>query len=152
MKCSECRTERGSTLTFGKVNERLMDVRKGKLEYTFGLYLNADSRRVFGREGADILEAVEKRGSIAAAARELDVSYRLAWKRLICMGEALRQPLVVTRRGTTPSARKKGGGGTTLTPVAQMLLKEFRETEQLIRLTLSKRNTPSKLDHGFQRR
>ena len=73
-----------------------MGVRKGKLEYTFGLYLDSDGRRVFGREGADILEAVEKRGSITAAARELEMSYRLAWNHLIRMGEALRQPVVVT--------------------------------------------------------
>ena len=56
--------------------ERLVSVRKGKLEYTFGLYLNADGRRVFGKDGAEIPEALEEYGSVAAAAKKLEISYK----------------------------------------------------------------------------
>jgi molybdate transport system regulatory protein len=119
-----------------------MSVRKGKLEYTFGLYLNADGRRVIGEDGAEILEAVEEYGSIAAAAKKLEISYKFTWNCLLRMTRSLRQPVVVTRRGTTRYARRKGGGGTTLTPVARALLKEFRETERFMQQVLARREVP----------
>lgn len=130
-------------ITLGKVNERPMCARKGEIEYTFELYLNTNGRRVLGKEGAEILEAVEKFGSIKAAAKELKMSYRFAWNYLVRMGKELGQLVVVTRRGGTPSARKKGGGGTSLTPVAKALLKEFKQTERIMRLTLSRIEGPS---------
>jgi molybdate transport system regulatory protein len=116
---------------------------KRNLEYTFGLCLNADDRKVFDKDGAMILEAIEEYGSIVAAAKAVKMSYRFAWNYLIRMGKELDQPIVVTRRGGTSSAKKKGGGGTTLTPVAKVLLKEFTETERLMRQSLSKRKGPT---------
>jgi molybdate transport system regulatory protein len=115
-----------------------MRVRKGKLEYAFGLYLNVDGEIAIGKEEVEILEALEKYGSIAAAAEKLERSYKFTWSRLIRMTRSLRQPIVVTRRGTTKYAKRKGGGATTLTPVARLLLKEFKETEQIMRLILSR--------------
>jgi len=120
-----------------------MSVRKGKLEYAFGLYLNADGQRILGKDEAEILEALEKYGSVAAAAKKLQRSYRFTWNRLIGMTRSLHQPVVVTRRGTTKYARRKGGGATTLTPFARLLLKEFKETERIMRLTLSRIGAPS---------
>jgi len=125
------------------VNAQLMSARKKKLEYTIGLYLNTDDRRVFGKAGAQILEAVGECGSITAAARKLKVSYRFTWNYLTRLRKELHQPVVVTRRGGTPSAKKKGGGGTTLTPFAKVLLKDFTETERLMQQTLSRREKPA---------
>ena len=122
-----------------RTDERLMSAGKGKLEYAFGLYINFDGQRVIGKEEADILEALEKYGSIAAAAKKLEISYKFTWNRLTQMTRSLHKPVVVTRRGTTRYARRKGGGGATLTPVAKMLLKEFRETERFIQQALSRR-------------
>ena len=133
------------------MNAQLMSAGKKKLKYTFGLYLNTDGRRVLGNAGAQILEAVEERGSIAAAAKKLKVSYGFAWNYLMRMRKDLHQPLVVTRRGGTPSAKRKGGGGTTLTPLAKALLKDFTETERLMREILSKREGPA-VTSGFQRK
>lgn len=119
--------------------QRFMSVRKRKLEYVFRLSLNANGRTVFGIDEAEILEAIEKYGSIGAAAKKLEISYKFTWNRLIHLTRTLRQPMVVTRRGTTLYTTKKGGGGTTLTPVATILLKEFRETERIMRQSLSER-------------
>ena len=116
-----------------------MSVRRSKLEYTFGLYLNVDGQRIIGKDEAEILEAVEKYGSITSAAKKLERSYRFTWTRLHRMTRSLHQPIVLTRRGGTKSAKRKGGGATTLTPIARLLLKEFRETERLMRQRLSKR-------------
>lgn len=109
------------------------------LHYTFRLYLNANGQRVLGKGGAQILEAVQKYGSIAAAAEELDMSYKFAWDYLLRMRRRLHQPVLVTHRGGTRNRRSKGGGGATLTPIARMLLKEFRQTERLMQNTLRKR-------------
>ena len=125
------------------MNARLMCTRKKELEYSFGLYLDIDGRKVFGKAGAQILEAVEERGSMKAAAKELKMSYRFTWNYLTRMRKELHQPVVVTRRGGTPSAKKMGGGGTTLTPLAKTLLKEFRETERLMQQILSRREGPA---------
>ena len=109
------------------------------LEYTFRLYLNADGERLLGKGGAQILEAVEWYGSIAVAAKKLDMSYKFTWDYLTRMRRRLHKPLVVTYRGGTLHRKKKGGGGTTLTPVAKALLKDFKETERAMRSVLSKR-------------
>ena len=109
------------------------------LQYTFRLYLNVDGQRLLGKGGAQILEAVDEHGSIAAAAEELEMSYKFTWDYLIRMRKRLRQPVIVTRRGGTRGGEKKGGGGTALTPAARALLKEFRETERLVRSMLLKR-------------
>ena len=109
------------------------------MQYTFRLYLNADSQRVLGKGGAQILEAIDEYGSIAAAAEELEMSYKFTWDYLIRMRRRLHQPVIVTPRGGTRGGKKKGGGGTTLTPVARALLKEFKGTERLMRNILTKR-------------
>jgi molybdate transport system regulatory protein len=120
-----------------------MRARKTDLEYRFRLYLNSNGQRVLGKGGAQILEAVDEYGSIAAAAEELEMSYKFTWDYLIRMRRRLHQPVIVTHRGGTRNGKKKGGGGTTLTPVARTLLKEFKETERLMRNILIKsgRNT-----------
>jgi molybdate transport system regulatory protein len=120
-----------------------MCARKKRLEYTFGLYLTTDGRRVFGKSGAQVLEAIEKCGSITAAAKELKMSYGFTWNHLARMRKELHQPLIVTRRGGAAAAKKKGGGGAALTPLAKVLLKEFRETERLMQQFLSRKEGPS---------
>jgi len=116
-----------------------MKARKKDLEYSFRLYLNADGQRVLGKGGAQILEAVDEYGSIAAAAEELEMSYKFTWDYLIRMKRRLHQPVIVTRRGGTRNGKKRGGGGTTLTPLARKLLEEFKETERLMQSILGKR-------------
>jgi molybdate transport system regulatory protein len=120
-----------------------MRSRKTDLGYSFRLYLNSNGQRILGKGGAQILEAVDEYGSIAAAAEELEMSYKFTWDYLIRIRRRLHQPVIVTHRGGTRNGKKKGGGGTTLTPVARTLLKEFKETERLVRKILIKsgRNT-----------
>jgi molybdate transport system regulatory protein len=122
---------------------REMSRQKRPLLYSFRLYLNVNGERVLGKGGAQILEAIDEHGSIAMAADELDMSYKFVWDYLARMTQRLRQPMIVTRRGGTRHRRRKGGGGTSLTPLARMLLKDFKATEAQVYKTLSerKRNT-----------
>lgn len=114
-----------------------MKRRKTLLHYDFRLYLNADGERILGKGGAQILESIDEHGSIAMAAEELDMSYKFVWDYLGRMKQRLGRPLITTHRGGTPHTRKKGGGGTVLTPVAKMLLQDFKSTEAHIHRTLS---------------
>ena len=57
-----------------------------------------------------LLQAIETSGSISAAAKSLDMSYRKAWKMVDIMNAQAKEPLVVRQTGG------KSGGGTLVTP------------------------------------
>jgi len=111
---------------------------KRKFQYAFRLYLNVDGKRALGKGGAQILEAIDRQGSIAAAAKELHMSYKFVWDYLTRMSNRLKKPVIITRRGGTPHRKRKGGGGTRLTPLANALLKNYRTTEDRLHATISK--------------
>jgi molybdate transport system regulatory protein len=67
-----------------------------------------------------LLEAVDRYGSISAAAAALGIQYRLAWQRIHEMEERLGLVLVQTTTGGA------GGGGSVLTPAAHDLIARFR--------------------------
>jgi len=108
-------------------------------EYGLRLYLNANGKRVLGKGGAQILEAIEDCGSISAAAEELGMSYKFVWDYLTRIRRIVKAPIVVTYRGGGVGRRRKGGGGTTLTPFARAMLDEFHSTETNLKKTLSRR-------------
>ena len=73
---------------------------------------------------ADLLEALSRTGSLAQAARELEMSYMRAWSLVRTMNEAFREPLVVTHRGG------QGRGGASLTPTGERALLLYRKMQQ----------------------
>jgi molybdate transport system regulatory protein len=89
-----------------------------------------------------LLEAIRATGSISAAARKLDMSYRRAWLLVEEINDALREPAVAAATGG------RQGGGAALTPVGDEVIalyraieraahssaaKEFRAVDRLIR-------------------
>jgi molybdate transport system regulatory protein len=109
---------------------------KRNLQYTFRLYLNADGKRVLGKGGAQILEAIDKYGSIDGAAKNLGMSYKFVWDYLTRMRNILREQIILTHRGGVGRRRKRGGGGATLTPLARKLLKHYRSTQASVNRAL----------------
>ena len=75
---------------------------------------------LFGMGRVKILEAIDRGGSINAAAKELKMSYRAVWGRIKATEERLGRELVVR---TTGGAR---GGGSSLTPYARDLIREYK--------------------------
>ncbi len=71
----------------------------------------------------DLLEAVAAHGSISAAARSLDMSYRRAWLLLDELNRALAHPAITTAHG---GAR---GGGARLTANGEAVVRTYREIE-----------------------
>jgi molybdate transport system regulatory protein len=73
---------------------------------------------------ADLLEAIAKDGSISAAARTLEMSYRRAWLLVDTMNRCFREPVVAAATGG------KGGGGTQITGFGRQVLKRYRRMEE----------------------
>ncbi|HEX4961589.1 MAG TPA: LysR family transcriptional regulator [Thermoanaerobaculia bacterium] len=73
---------------------------------------------------ADLLEAIERAGTLADAAKLLGMSYMRAWKLLHTMNACFREPLVTTARGGSVH------GGAVLTETGRAVLALYRRMEE----------------------
>lgn len=73
---------------------------------------------------ADLLDAIAESGSISAAARKLDMSYRRAWLLVDTMNSCFKSPLVETLTG---GAR---GGGARVTELGRDVVRRYRAMEK----------------------
>jgi molybdate transport system regulatory protein len=86
-------------------------------------------RIVFGDEEmigpgkAELLERIDRTGSIAAAGREMSMSYKRAWQLIGTLNAMFREPLVDSTRGGP------GGGGAVLTEAGRTVLSLYRAFE-----------------------
>jgi molybdate transport system regulatory protein len=92
---------------------------------TYGLrtkiwVVDASGNVIFGMGRVKILEAIDRVGSINAAAKELKMSYRAVWGRIKATEERLGKELVVRTTGGA------SGGGSTLTPYARKLIRDYK--------------------------
>jgi len=76
---------------------------------------DADRKVVFGLGRYRILEAVQRLGSLQAAAQELKMSYRAIWARISATEQRLGKPLLI-----------RDPHGSRLTPLGEILLKQFQ--------------------------
>lgn len=74
---------------------------------------------VFGLGRYRMLEAIDRLGSLNAAARELNMGYRALWARIHATEERLGRELLFKKKGGS------SGGGSQLTPLARSLLDQF---------------------------
>lgn len=70
-----------------------------------------------------LLEALDETGSITAAAKSLDMSYRRAWLLIDETNKALKEPAVATAAGGAK------GGGSALTESGRALVSLYRQIE-----------------------
>lgn len=70
-----------------------------------------------------LLHAIVESGSISAAARMLDMSYRRAWLLVEEINEALREPAVIAAIGG------RSGGGAIVTDTGQAILALYAQIE-----------------------
>ena len=75
---------------------------------------------IFGLGRLKMLEAIDRNGSIQAAAKELKMSYRALWGRITATENRMGRQLLTRNVGGA------SGGGSQLTPFAKELLEEFR--------------------------
>jgi molybdate transport system regulatory protein len=78
---------------------------------------------LLGPGKADLLQAIDETGSIAAAGRRMGMSYKRAWYLIDTMNAYFREPVVISTKGG--SAR----GGAQLTGTGRTVLKAYRRIE-----------------------
>jgi molybdate transport system regulatory protein len=71
-----------------------------------------------------LLELIRETGSISAAGRAMDMSYRRAWLLVDALNRMFVEPSVESQRGG------KQGGGAALTPFGETLIRRYREMEE----------------------
>jgi molybdate transport system regulatory protein len=91
---------------------------------TFRLRVAAGERVAIGPGKIALLEAIARTGSLTAAAKTLDMSYRRAWLLLDEVNRALQQPAVESNKGGVH------GGGSALTGTGLELIALYRRIEQ----------------------
>lgn len=90
-------------------------------------WLTKEGQSFLGTGRIELLERIDKIGSIHAAAKEMKMSYKAAWERINGMNALADQPLIERTTGG------KGGGGTKLTPYARELIATFHRFNELHR-------------------
>ena len=81
---------------------------------------------MLGPGKANLLDLIARHGSIAAAGREMKMSYKRAWMLVEAMNKAFRAPLVDSTRGGIQ------GGGARLTETGEQVLAHYRRLEQQV--------------------
>jgi molybdate transport system regulatory protein len=87
------------------------------------LRVNYGRRFAFGPGKAELLEHIERTGSIREAARAMGMSYMRAWTLVKSLDRGFAEPLVSKSRG----GRTRGGA--TLTKTGRRVLSLYREME-----------------------
>ncbi|WP_051428196.1 MULTISPECIES: winged helix-turn-helix domain-containing protein [unclassified Lebetimonas] len=92
---------------------------------------NQKGELLFGKGKTEILELIEKEGSIAKAAEKMGLNYKKAWSHIKTLQKNLDDELVTVEKGVK--------GGTYLTPKAKEYIEIFKELESEIQEFANKR-------------
>jgi molybdate transport system regulatory protein len=71
-----------------------------------------------------LLERIAQEGSISAAGRSMNMSYKRAWELVSEINKSFSEPLVAAQTGG------KSGGGAVLTPRGEELVRHYRAIER----------------------
>ena len=93
---------------------------EGGVSVAATLSLRRADKAFLGGDRIDLLEAIDRFGSITRAAREVGVSYKTAWDAVDAMNNAAERPLVERAVGGL------GGGGTMLTGEGKKTVRLYR--------------------------
>jgi molybdate transport system regulatory protein len=90
--------------------------KKSAYKVTGSLWIECDGDRFFGPGRVELLERIEKTGSINKAAKEMGMSYKKAWEMVNALNSQASKPFVVTQTGG------EKGGGSIITSEAKQLI------------------------------
>lgn len=109
-----------------KASNQKADVRSGTAArpiVRFRMRITAGDVIAIGPGKVELLEAVDRTGSITGAAKRLRMSYRRAWVLLDTLNRSLREPAVDSAKGG------EQGGGSTVTEAGRQLIQLYRHIE-----------------------
>ncbi len=87
------------------------------------IFLVTDNQPSFASAQIELLQAIEKCGSITQAAKHIGISYKTAWDRIDTMNNMSRKPLV----NRSPGGPQ--GGGTVLTALGHRIIQGFNSLQ-----------------------
>lgn len=88
------------------------------------LWLLSENQAAFASDQVNLLVAIEGCGSISAAAKQINISYKTAWERIDAINNMSEKPLVVRSIGGAK------GGGTALTDYGKQIIQGFQALER----------------------
>jgi molybdate transport system regulatory protein len=88
------------------------------------LRIDIDDNERIGPGKIQLLEQIRESGSISAAGRAMDMSYKRAWDLVDEVNRICRQPAVDRQTGG------RNGGGAALTPFGESLVAHYRKIER----------------------
>lgn len=80
----------------------------------------------------ELLEGIQRSGSLAQAARDMDMSYRRAWLLMQSLNESLNSPATAAAKGG------RHGGGASLTPTGIALIDVYRKMQHRVARDVNK--------------
>ncbi len=84
---------------------------------------NKDIGMVFGKGKLEILELINKKGSISAAAKDLGVSYKKVWNHIQILENNMNKQYVITSKG-------RRVGGSIITQDAKNFMEKFKKLQK----------------------
>jgi molybdate transport system regulatory protein len=91
---------------------------------SLSIRIDLDAGRRIGPGKIALLENIHSSGSISAAGRAMEMSYKRAWDLVDEINSMCRQPAVERQTGG------KNGGGAVLTPFGRALVARYRKIEK----------------------
>lgn len=83
-------------------------------------WIEIDGKKFFGPGPAQLLELIERHGSIAKAAKVMGMSYKKAWDLVSDLNARGQSPYVISRKGG------EKGGGAELTDSGKEVISKYR--------------------------
>jgi molybdate transport system regulatory protein len=85
------------------------------------IWIEADDQILLGEGRVRLLKAIEEYGSLSKASKQLNISYKKAWRLIDAVNKTAKKPV------TASSVGGVGGGGVTLTPYGRDLVDAFEK-------------------------
>jgi molybdate transport system regulatory protein len=102
-------------------------LKKGAFRVNGSLWIEGDGQRFFGPGPVELLEWIEKTGSISKAAKAMGMSYKKAWDIVTRLNGMAAKPFVTTSIGG------EDGGGSAISPEAKEMIAWYQELRQRFR-------------------
>jgi molybdate transport system regulatory protein len=113
------------------MEKKIRDIlKKGDFSVNGSLWLEGNGIRFFGPGPVELLERIEKTGSINQAAKQMGMSYKKAWALVNNLNVMTSHPLVITSTGG------EKGGGSTISEDARQMITWHRQLRERFRLFL----------------
>jgi molybdate transport system regulatory protein len=113
-------------------------LKNGAFRVNGSLWIEGDGQRFFGPGPVELLELIERTGSINKAAKAMEMSYKKAWEIVSRLNGLAAEPFVVTSIGG------EDGGGSTISPGAKEMIAWYRGLRERFRLFMEQESVELK--------